>query len=67
MQVSCRLPRLMFFYCCGLRYICSDGSYRVGWLKRHGWDAKLILFASVEDSDENRLIIATRPIKHRTA
>jgi hypothetical protein len=37
----------------------------VEWLKRHGWEARLLLFAEVEDSDENRLIVATRPFAQR--
>ena len=32
----------------------------VEWLKQHGWAARALLFVAVEDSDENRLIIATR-------
>jgi hypothetical protein len=40
---------------------------RVSWLEQHGWEAQLRLFVSVEDSDENRLIIATRPSTQRAA
>lgn len=37
-----------------------DTVLSVVWLQQHGWSAQLLLFASVEDSDENRLIVATK-------
>jgi hypothetical protein len=40
---------------------------RVEWLQQHGWAPRLLLFAPVDDSDENRLIVATRPAPPRAA